>query len=196
MEIMKKFLTPNKWSRPQLPMDEVKAVVIHWVNAPKQEAANTWEYFESLKHQEHTPKDEQRFGSAQFIIGLKGEVIQTMPLSEKAYAVGLGGFEPQPLYKSMFNSSPNRHTISIECNHLDSKGTMSKETYASLIALVLKLCKEYKLNPLTQVLLHNDITSKICHKYFVDNKAEWQSFKQSLVNMLKVDGITLEKGIY
>ncbi len=179
MNILKQFLTPNKWSRPQLPMAEVRGIVVHWVAAPGQDANGTWDYFENRKN------GNDGFGSAQFIIGLKGQIIQTMPLTEKAYAVGLGGFEPQPAYDNIFGGSPNRYTISIECNHIDDRGKMTGETYASLIYLCVKLCKDYKLDPLKQLFLHHDITTKICHKYFVNNPKEWQHFKTVISDLLK-----------
>jgi N-acetylmuramoyl-L-alanine amidase len=70
MNIHKKILTINKFSRPGTPLRAVKGIVIHWVANPGITAEQNRNYFESLK-----TSREDRYASAHFIIGLGGEVI-------------------------------------------------------------------------------------------------------------------------
>lgn len=170
MIITEKFLTPNKYSRPQLAMSNVLGIVIHYVANTNSSAMDNWNYFENRKF------GKDSFGSAQFIIGIRGEILQTMPLSEKAYGCGLGGFEPQAIYKTVFNESPNRYTISIECCHIKDNGEMSIQTYESLVWLTKYLSEKYKLTK-NNIYLHHDITTKPCHLWFVNNPNEWTKFK-------------------
>ncbi len=81
-KIIKKFLTPNKYSRPQKKLGEIKAIVIHWVANPNSKAISNRNFFESRKN------GKKGYGSAHFIIGLQGEIIQCLPEGEQAYHVG------------------------------------------------------------------------------------------------------------
>ena len=80
--VTKMLLTPNKWSRTQTKLGKVKGVVIHWVANTNTSATANRNFFENRK------LGKTNFGSAHYIVGLKGEVIQCLPDNELAYHVG------------------------------------------------------------------------------------------------------------
>ena len=101
--------------------------------------------------------------SSHFVVGLKGEVIQCLPLYERSAA----------------SNNRNRDTISIEVCHPDDSGRFNKSTYNSLILLTSWLLNNFSLDE-TDILRHYDITGKNCPKYFVENEDEWIKFKEEV----------------
>jgi len=173
MNIEEKYLTPNEYSRPQNKIKQVKGIVIHWVANPNSTAISNRNYFENLKN-------EKKYASAHFVIGIKGEIINCIPLDEIAYHVGASKYRTNKL-----GTTPNYYTIGIECCHLDWNGKMPEETYNSLIELTDYLCDKFNLNPLGDCYRHYDVTGKLCHRFFVDNIDEWESFKEKVKNYKK-----------
>lgn len=155
--ITKKYLSIRPLSRPGEKLTAVKNIVVHYVANPNTSAAGNWNYFETQK---------DRYASAHFIIGLDGEILQLMPLDEVAWAVGV--------------LEGNYTSISIECCHPDNSGKFSDATYQSLIKLVSWLCNKFELDK-NNVKRHYDYTGKLCPIYFVENPAEWEKFKNSLL---------------
>ena len=156
--VTQELLTENPWSRPGTPLEEIRGVVIHYVGNPNTSAAANRNYFESLKD-----GAEDIYASAHFIVGLEGEVLQCVPLSEVAYC----------------SSQANDHTVSIEVCHADETGEFSAETMASLLRLTAWLCEEFDLAP-ADVIRHYDVTGKICPKYYVDHPEAWEDFRSAL----------------
>ncbi len=171
-----KSLTPNKFSRPSLKIKEVKGLVIHWVANTNSSAEANRRYFENRKN------GKNNYGSAHYIIDLNGDIIQCIPDNEVAYHTGAKKYKPE-VKEKLFNY-PNFYTLGIECTHIKDSGEMSLNTYNSLIQLTLELCKQYKIDPLTFLFRHFDITGKLCHKWFIDNPAEWKQFKNKINELL------------
>lgn len=156
--IKKEFLTPNPYSRPQKTLKQVKGIVVHYTANPGTTAENNHDYFEGLAYTKTTSV------SSHFIIGLEGEIIQCIPLTEIAYA----------------SNERNKDTISIECCHPDETGKFNDETYESLVALTAALCHEYHLEE-EDIIRHYDITQKLCPLYFVEHEDAWISFKAEVM---------------
>lgn len=154
------YLTPNDYSRPGKPLNQVNAVVIHYVGNPGTTAAQNRSYFEGLKDNHATS------ASSHYIIGLDGEIIQCVPLDEISYA----------------SNDRNKDTISIECCHPDASGKFRPETYRSLVKLTAALCRTYGLSPDSGVIRHYDVTGKRCPLYYVDHEEEWYEFKLDVKN--------------
>lgn len=159
------LLTPNPYSRPQLPLEKVNGIVVHYVANPCSTARENRNYFESLKDQ--TSKNGTSV-SSHFVIGLEGEVVQCIPLDEVAYA----------------SNNRNSDTISIECCHPDETGKFYDSTYQSLVDLCSYLCVQFKLKP-EDVIRHYDVTGKICPKYFVDHEDAWEQFHEDVKAAMK-----------
>lgn len=164
-QIEEMFLTPNKYSRAQLPLRKVKGVVIHYTANPGTDAKANRNYFEGLKDKHTT------FASSHFIIGLDGTILQCIPLEEMAYA----------------SNDRNMDTISIECCHENKDGKFTKETYEALIQLTAWLCGEYNLKE-KNILRHYDVTGKNCPKYYVENEEKWKDLKKDVFEYIKENG--------
>lgn len=152
--VTQELLTVNDWSRPGTPLEEINGIVIHYVGNPGTSAQANRNYFESL-----SAGTDGVYASAHFIVGLEGEILECIPLSEIAYA----------------SNTRNDDTIAIEVCHDDETGRFSPVTEASVVKLTAWLCTEFDLKP-EQVIRHYDVTGKICPKYYVDHEDAWQDF--------------------
>ncbi len=59
--------------RPQIPVKQVNAIVVHYVGNPGTSAAANRSYFEGLAVSGET------YASANFVVGLDGEILQCVP---------------------------------------------------------------------------------------------------------------------
>lgn len=156
------LLDVNPYSRPGTTIDEIHGIVIHYTANPGSTAQENRDYFNGLKDSHETE------ASSNFVVGLEGEIIQCVPTWEMAYA----------------SNERNADTVSIECCHPDDTGKFTKETYQSMVQLTAWLCKKYNLNE-DQVIRHYDVTGKICPKYFVEDEAAWEQFKNNIRKALE-----------
>ena len=156
------LLTPNPYSRPQLKLEQVKGIVIHYTANPGTSAQANRDYFEGLKDGQGTS------ASSHFIVGLEGEIIQCVPTAEEAYA----------------SNNRNVDTLSIECCHPDESGQFKDVTYQSVIQLTGWLCVRYYLSP-EDVIRHHDVTGKECPKYFVDHEDAWEQFRADVKDKIE-----------
>ena len=154
--VEKDYLTVNPYSRPGEALDKIDGVVIHYVGNPGTTAHANRNYFESL-----SSGAEDTYASSHFIVGLDGEVIQCVPLTEVAYA----------------SNTRNEDTVSIEVCHPDETGQFSPVTYARTVELTAWLCRTFKLDPSQDVIRHYDVTGKICPKYYVEHPEAWEAFR-------------------
>lgn len=145
-------IVKNEYSRPGTYLGEKNGIVVHYVANPSSTAAQNRSYFNGLAASGAT------WASSHFIIGLEGEVLQIIPLDEISYC----------------SNERNSDTIAIECCHPDEDGKFTDETYDSLVKLLADLCREYDLDPLTQIIRHYDVTGKLCPLYFVEHEDEWK----------------------
>ncbi len=160
------LLTPNEYSRPQLALDKVNGIVIHYTANPGTGAKQNRDYFEGLKDSHDTK------ASSHFIIGLDGEIVQCIPTTEISYA----------------SNDRNSDTISIECCHEDSTGEFNQDTYASLVHLTAWLCGKFQLTT-EDVIRHYDVTGKNCPKYYVENEDAWEQFKKDVDTYIEQNGV-------
>ena len=79
-DIDEQLLTINDWSRPGTKTDAIEYVVVHYLGNPKTTAQQNHDYFESLKDLQDVSM------SANFVVGLEGEIIECVPPGEIAYA--------------------------------------------------------------------------------------------------------------
>ncbi len=155
------LLTPNEYSRPQIPLKKVNSVVVHYTANPGTSGEANRNYFENLRIKKTTS------ASSHFVIGLDGEIIQCIPLDEISYA----------------SNNRNYDTISIECCHPDETGKFSDKTYDSLIALLSWICTEYRLD-VDDIIRHYDVTGKKCPLYYVDNEDAWNKLKDDVAEYM------------
>lgn len=158
------LLTPNSYSRPQISMEQVNYIAIHYTANPGSTAVSNRNYFENLA----TTQDNKV--SSHFVVGLEGEVVQCIPTSEISYAT----------------NSRNVDTISIECCHPDETGQFNTATYDSAVKLTAWLCTRFGLTS-DQVIRHYDVTGKDCPKYYVENPDAWIQMKSDIAAQIQTD---------
>lgn len=154
-DVEQTLLTVNPYSRPGLELKRIDGVVIHYVGNPGTTARANRNYFESL-----SSGTDGVYASSHFVVGLEGEVLQCVPLTEQAYA----------------SNSRNGDTVSVEVCHPDETGEFSPVTYVRAVALTAWLCTEFQLDPATDVIRHYDVSGKECPRYYVENPAAWEQF--------------------
>ena len=158
------LLPMNQWSRPGTTLERIDGVVIHYVGNPDTTAQANRNYFASLASGE-----EGTYASSHFIVGLEGEVIQCVPLTEIAYA----------------SNERNADTVAIEVCHPDETGEFSDVTYDRVVELTAWLCEEFHLDPQTDVIRHYDVSGKRCPLYYVENPEAWTAFLADVTAQLE-----------
>ncbi len=162
------FIRKNIFSRPDVGRQKVDKIVIHYVANPGSTAKNNRDYFDSLADQD--PQKSGSSASSHFVVGLEGEVIQCMPVSEIAYA----------------NAPLNNTTVAIEVCHPDDSGKFNDATYKSVVDLTAFLCRQLKLTP-KDVIRHYDVNGKLCPKYYVENEDAWEQFLKDVKAAMKTE---------
>ncbi len=158
------LLTPNEYSRPQIPISSVQYIAIHYTANPGATAMANRDYFENLASTQETKV------SSHFVVGLEGEVVQCIPTSEMSYAT----------------NSRNVDTLSIECCHADETGKFNDSTYDSVVKLTAWLCTRFGLTS-ENVIRHYDVTGKDCPKYYVENPEAWTQMKGDIAAQIETD---------
>ena len=159
------YIPTNEYSRPGTPLEEISGVVVHYVGNPGTTAAANRSFFANLALTHET------YASAHFLVGLDGEILQCVPLTEIAYC----------------SNTANDYTVSIEVCHPDETGEFSEATMESLEKLTAWLCETFDLDPAADVIRHYDVTGKICPKYYVENEDAWLAFKQDVSARIEED---------
>jgi N-acetylmuramoyl-L-alanine amidase len=183
MNIKQALITKNIFSRPGKNLFGVKGIVIHWVGNAGTSAMANRNYFESLARQSSNDAA-SRYASAHFIIGLDGEIVQCLPVSEMAYHVGAKKYKPEAI--TAFGHIPNNCTIGIELCHPDTSGEFTEATLDAAVKLAAMLCKQFLLSP-PDIWTHNQITGKDCPLWFVKNPDDFESFKMDVQDILDLD---------
>ena len=159
------YIPTNEYSRPGTPLETISGVVVHYVGNPGTTAAANRSFFANLALTHET------YASAHFLVGLDGEILQCVPLTEIAYC----------------SNTANDYTVSIEVCHPDDTGKFDDATMESLEKLVAWLCETFDLDPTEDVIRHYDVTGKICPKYYVENEDAWLAFKQDVSARIEED---------
>jgi len=178
------LIAPNKFSRPQRPLNKIKGIVIHYLANPNTSANQNRNYFDNLKSQKLDGNE--RYASAHEIIDLDGNIVICVPDNEITFNCGSKTYTNRCLKE--LGKHPNDYTYGIECCHIDDNGNMTKDTYNSLFNRCVELCIKYKLNS-NNLWLHKEVVGwKSCHKFFVLNPDKWVRFKkdvQTEINIIK-----------
>ncbi|MBQ8396742.1 MAG: N-acetylmuramoyl-L-alanine amidase [Clostridia bacterium] len=141
-------------SRRGTTLDDLGAIVVHYVGNPGTTAQNNRNYF----------NNPDSTVSAHFVVGLDGEIIQCIPLHEKSSA----------------SNHRNSDTISIEVCHPNETGVFTDAAYDALVRLTAWLCVACDLDA-DQIIRHYDVTGKSCPKWFVDDETAWAAFKTDVM---------------
>lgn len=193
LNIIKRFLTVNKYSRPGRKLAECRAIILHYVGVNNGKAQGVWNYFEN-----DCPRN-KHYSSTQYIIDLNGDVIHAVPDDEVAYHCGSSIKDPASgrIYtdwaRSKFRhfaddptkNSPNNCTIGIELC-IDRNGDFTPETLTAAVELVAKLLADHNLT--TDDIGHHKLVVgwKDCPLPWVKNPEQFEAFKDRVREKLGV----------
>jgi len=193
MEIVRKYLTVNGFSRTGKKRSKTLGIIIHNIGVPNQKAESVIAYFESLKNQNAMDSKPDVSASAQYVIDLDGTVYQIMGEDERAYHCGtskvdpISGFIYTEKARDKFGqfatfpdrASPNACTIGIELCHKEH-GVFTSETIGSAVTLCAALCKRYGLNE-QDIMTHNEVVGwKNCPELWTKRPALLLAFKEDV----------------
>lgn len=162
IQIQTKLLEKNEYSRPGKKLTKVNGIVVHYTANPGTDAIDNRNYFNGLTESNATRK-KPIYASSHFIIGLEGQIVQCVPLSEIAYA----------------SNNRNKDTISIECCHPGKNGKFNEATRSSLKELLVYLCLKFGLTE-DDIIRHYDVTGKLCPLYYVRHEDKWKELKKEV----------------
>ena len=192
MTIKQQLITPNKWSRPQYCIKEVLGIVMHWTANPKANAEQNRNYFESRKN------GNDGYGSAHYIIGQNGTVVQCIPTNEIAYHCGSSQKDPasgkiytdyarkkfKQYVEDYKTNSPNYCTIGIELCPIDSYGHFTNLTIDSAVTLCADLCKRFNLKAEDITTHHAIVGWKDCPRLWVRHPELLDTFRTSVTDYM------------
>ncbi len=162
--VTQSLLTVNQNSRPGPTYTiEPTMIVIHSTGVAGIGAQDRRDYYESLKDKTGSGAEGSEMASVHFVIGLDGEILQLVPITEATCST----------------KKYNKEAISIEYCESGADGTMSEATYTSLVTLVAYLCNEKEIK-IDGVKLHQELTSMLCPRMFVLDKDAWTEFKANV----------------
>jgi len=185
MKIVKRYLSPNPYSRSQRKLQNQLAVVIHWTANPGADANQNRNFFENKSN------GKTGYGSAHYIVGQNGEVIQCIPETEVAYHCGSSLLDPASgkVYTDLARAklgeyandpqfqSPNNCTFGIELCPVDNDGNFTEATLKSAAELCAAILKRYNLTT-DDILTHQDIVGwKDCPKNWAKQPEKMADFK-------------------
>lgn len=147
------LIAPDSAARPGRRLEALNHIVVHYVGNPGTSAQQNRSYF-------NNPGTKV---SAHFVVGLDGEIIQCVPLTERAVA----------------SNQANADSFSIEVCHPEEDGQFTKEGYQSLVRLCAWLCQSCGLDA-DALIRHYDVSGKACPLYYVNNPEEWEAFKSDV----------------
>lgn len=165
-----KFININPFSRSGKKITAIKKVVIHYTANNGATANGHFNYFNTLK---------DRYASAHFFVD-KIEALCIIPLSEIAYHANDG------TYRGIEELKPNANYLSVGIEMcMEKDGSIHPDTIKRTEDVAVELCKRYKLNPLTDIVRHYDVTHKNCPAPWVSNASLFTAFKGRVDAKLK-----------
>lgn len=188
MTVTRQFLTPNEWSRPQKTIKEYKGIVMYWTANPDANARQTWLYFEAKK------TGMGGYGSAHYVIGQDGEIMQCIPDNEIAYHCGTSQRDPDSgqMYTDYARrkfghyavhwqtTSPNFCTIGIELCPSDNDGHFTERTITAAVELCGYLCRKHGMTA-DDITTHHDVVGwKDCPRLWTRHPTLIDAFRASV----------------
>lgn len=168
MTIITKLIPHNNYNCPGTKQNP-KRICIHYFGQAGTTAAKLNEFQHNVAIGMFKDKPES-WTSSQYIVGLDGEIIRSVPDNEISYSA----------------SGNNQDTIHIECAHPKSDGAFTAATISALCELVRSLMKKYNIAA-DSVVRHYDLTGKWCPLYYVDN-TRWAALHEKITSESQSSG--------
>lgn len=147
MQIIEMLLTKNRCYKSNRKIT-VKGLMLHSVGTPQPSAKvfiNRW----------NNPNVSKCVHA--FIDANNGNVYQTLPWTRRAWHCGASGNNTH-IGVEMCEPSQIKYTSGSKftCSNLEEARKSAKRTYDSAVKLFAKLCRKFGLNPLTDIVSHNE----------------------------------------
>ena len=162
MTITDSLIPKNKYNRPGT-KSTPKRICVHYTGDCGATAEQLSKYWQNVAAGVFKDKP-WSWTSAQYIVGLNGEVVRCIPDNEIAYAA----------------ANQNADTIHIEVCYRQKSGEFEEKSIAALGELVRSLMKKYAI-PAGKVVRHYDLTGKLCPAYYVD-KNRWAALHERITS--------------
>lgn len=165
MTITDSLIPKNKYNRPGT-KSTPKRICVHYTGDCGATAAQLAKYWQNVAAGVFKDKP-WSWTSAQYIVGLNGEVVRCIPDNEIAYAA----------------ANQNADTIHIEVCYKQKSGAFEEKSIVALGELVRSLMKKYAITA-GKVVRHYDLTGKLCPAYYVD-EARWAALHERITSESK-----------
>ena len=140
----------------------------HYTGAHDVKGINTIvNWFEKIRRG-HKVNGKYIYASSNYVCDLDGAIYEYVPRNKIAWTT----------------NQANSYSIGIECATTGKDDHYSDKEYVSMVKLGAWLCSIYDLDPRKDFIRHNDVTGKICPRYFVNNPNKWKQFKNDCYNYM------------
>lgn len=167
-EMIEKFMKINKYGRPGTKRRRTTKIAWHFTGQHDVSAKNTVSYFSNVVANGYRVNGRYIYASSHLVMGLEGEIYHIIPFNEIAYTT----------------NSANAYSIGVECATTGSDDHYTDKEYVSMIKTGAWLAKLYGLDPRKDFIRHYDVTGKVCPRYFVNHKSQWEQFKLDCYNYM------------
>nr|DAO35024.1 MAG TPA: N-acetylmuramoyl-L-alanine amidase [Caudoviricetes sp.] len=167
-EMIEKFMKINKYGRPGTKRRRTTKIAWHFTGQHDVSAKNTVSYFSNVVANGYRVNGRYIYASSHLVMGLEGEIYHIIPFNEIAYTT----------------NSANAYSVGVECATTGSDDHYTDKEYVSMIKTGAWLAKLYGLDPRKDFIRHYDVTGKICPRYFVNHKSQWEQFKLDCYNYM------------
>ena len=167
-EMIEKFMKINKYGRPGTKRRKTTKIAWHFTGQHDVAAKNTVSYFSNVVANGYRVNGRYIYASSHLVMGLEGEIYHIIPFNEIAYTT----------------NSANAYSVGVECATTGSDDHYTDKEYVSMIKTGAWLAKLYGLDPRKDFIRHYDVTGKICPRYFVNHKSQWEQFKLDCYNYM------------
>ena len=192
MQVTYALLTKNEYSRPGRKLDRVLGVVMHWTANARADAMANRDYFEMRK------AGTLGYGSAHYVVGQKGEVVQCVPETEIAYHCGSSQKDPMSgrvytdgararfgRYAEDPRLSPNLCTIGVELCPYDGAGNFTEWTLEGAAELVAGILGRHSLTA-DAITTHHDVVGwKDCPRLWTRRPELLDAFRGMVAEFMK-----------
>lgn len=167
-EMIEKFMKINKYGRPGTKRRRTTKIAWHFTGQHDVSAKNTVSYFSNVVANGYRVNGRYIYASSHLVVGLQGELYYIVPFNEIAYTT----------------NSANAYSIGVECATTGADDHYTDEEYKTMVKTGAWLAQTYKLDPRVDFIRHYDVTGKICPRYFVNHKSQWEQFKLDCYNYM------------
>lgn len=153
--------------------NKIEYIVLHYTGNNNDKASSNCKYFQT----------NGRNASAHYFVD-ETSIYQSVEDDYVAWSVGGNKYSNTATTGGgkFYGKCTNNNSISIEmCNAVSSIPIKTKD---NIIWLLVELMKKYSID-INHVILHFDVTGKICPKYFVDYPEKFKDFKAEVEAKMK-----------